>query len=294
MDIHGRFSFGFPELAVVAIGNPIDDFRDPNVAGFPNGLPVIDMIASGFGNDFEYSNNPYEMTFDSQSGSSHSNSPYSPADLERHLRPYDVDTNVLSKRIPFDSETDSETGVNNGILGGIPRSRRTLITTESWDVPMIPDNFKAKLISRLPALAADLGPGSTLAEVNVRADMLIQNNMFAPELLAGLKMNVNRPLGNGWDDNNNGIVDEPAEDKLESNRDFTKFQNPGFDLDRDFNANGGWNSESKARVIFARHLYMLAMLLSDEVDVDLDGDTNTSEQRWKPLGGQQCQCCLGS
>jgi hypothetical protein len=279
MDIHGRFSFGFPELAVVANGNPIDDFRDPNMANFRNGLPVIDMIASEFGNDFEYSNNPYEMTFDSQSGSSHSNSPYSPADLERHLRPFDVDTNVLSKRIPFDSETDSETGVNNGILGGIPRSRRNLITTESWDVPMIPDNFKAKLIARLPALAADLGPGSTLAEVNVRADMLIQNNMFAPELLAGLKMNVNRPLGNGWDDNGNGIVDEPAEANLERNKDFTKFKNPEFDLNDDLVPNGGGalGSEANARILFARHLYMLAMLLSDEVDVDLDGDTNTSE-----------------
>ncbi|MDG2183217.1 MAG: hypothetical protein P8L78_16120 [Mariniblastus sp.] len=277
MDIHGRFSFGFPQTAVVINGNPIDDFRDPNVADFPSGLPVIDMVASEFGNDFEFANNPYEMTFDYQSGSSHSNTPFSPADLERHLRPFDVDTNVLPRTIPFDSETDSETDANNGIVGGIPRSKRNLITTESWDVPMIPDNFKAKLISRLPTLAADLGPTATLPAVNARADQLINAGLFAPELLAGLKMNVNRPLGNGWDDNGNGVVDEPGEANLESNRDFTKFKNPGFDLDRDFNANSGWNSESKARVLFARHLYMLAMLLSDEVNVDLDGDTNTSE-----------------
>lgn len=279
MDIHGRFSFGFPELSVVLNGNTTDDFRDPNVAGFPNSLPVIDMVASEFGNDTEYANNPYEMTFDSQSGSSHSNSPFSPADLERHLRPFDVDTNVLSKRIPFDSETDSETNVNNGIVGGIPRSKRNLITTESWDVPMIPDNFKAKLISRLPVLASDLGANSTLAQINQRADSLIDQGLFAPELLAGLKMNINRPLGNGWDDNGNGLVDEPAEANLESNRDFTKFKNPAFDLNDDLVPNGGGalGSEANARVIFARHLYMLAMLLSDEVNVDLDGDTNTSE-----------------
>ena len=165
---------------------------------------------------------------------------------------------MLPKRIPFDSETDSETNVNNGIVGGIPRSKRNLITTESWDVPMIPDNFKAKLMSRLPVLAADLGANSTLADINQRADLLIQQGLFAPELLAGLKMNVNRPLGNGWDDNGNGLVDEPAEANLESNRDFTKFKNPAFDLDRDFVANGGWNNESRARVIFARQLYMLA------------------------------------
>ncbi|MDB4392016.1 hypothetical protein N9006_01565 [bacterium] len=263
MDIHGRFSFGFPQTAVVINGNPIDDFRDPNVADFPSGLPVIDMVASEFGNDFEFANNPYEMTFDYQSGSSHSNTPFSPADLERHLRPFDVDTNVLPKRIPFDSETDSETNVNNGIVGGIPRSKRNLITTESWDVPMIPDNFKSKLIARL---ATKLGVPKPLSNANLTSlnnladDMLDPTigNMFASELSRGLKMNVNRPLGNGWDDNGNGVVDEPGEANLESNRDFTKFKNPGFDLDRDFNANSGWNSESKARVLFARHLYMLA------------------------------------
>ena len=153
---------------------------------------------------------------------------------------------------------------------------------------MIPDNFKAKLISRLPALAADLGTGSTLPEVNVRADMLIQNNMFAPELLAGLKMNVNRPFGNGWDDNNNGIVDEPAEANIESNRDFTKFKNPEFDLNGDLVPNGGGalGSEANARVLFARHLYMLAMLLSDEVDVDLDGDGNATPSEYSEVIAQ--------
>ncbi|MDB4380516.1 hypothetical protein N9Z70_03915 [Mariniblastus sp.] len=286
MDIHGRFSFGFPELAFVQNGNSIDDFRDPNVAGFPNGLPVIDMVGSEFGNDFEYANNPYEMTFDSQSGSNHSNSPFSPADLERHLRPFDVDTNILSKRIPFDSETDSETEMNNGIVGGIPRSKRNLITTESWDVPMIPDNFKAKLISRLPVLASDLGANSTLAQINQRADSLIDQGLFAPELLAGLKMNVNRPLGNGWDDNGNGIVDEPAEANLESNRDFTKFKNPGFDLDDDLTPNGGWSNESKARIIFTRQLYMLALLLSDVVPVDLDGDGNATPAEYSEVIAQ--------
>ena len=31
------------------------------------------------------------------------------------------------------------------------------------------------------------------------------------ELIAGERMNLNRPLGNGFDDNNNGITDEPGE-----------------------------------------------------------------------------------
>ena len=291
MDIHGRFSFGFPAAAVVIDGNSIDDFRDPNVIGFPTGLPVIDMVASEFGNNAEYVNNPYEMTFNSQSGSSHSNTPFSPADLERHLRPFDVDTNVLSKRIPFDSETDSETNVNNGIIGGIPRSKRNLITTESWDVPMIPDNFKSKLILRLAVKLDTPTPlsNANFSMLNDLADNMLDpsvGNMFASELSRGLKMNVNRPLGNGWDDNNNGVVDEPGEANVEANRDFTQFNNQGFDLDRDYSPNGSWNSESRARVLFARHLYMLAMLLSDEVDVDLDGDGNPTDTEYAQIIAQ--------
>src|SRR5690606_13136528 len=37
--------------------------------------------------------------------------------------------------------------------------------------------------------------------------------LVAPEMLAGLKLDLNRPFGNGRDDNNNGVVDEPGEDE---------------------------------------------------------------------------------
>ena len=35
--------------------------------------------------------------------------------------------------------------------------------------------------------------------------------VIAPELLQGRKLDINRPLGNGFDDNGNGVIDEPAE-----------------------------------------------------------------------------------
>ena len=37
----------------------------------------------------------------------------------------------------------------------------------------------------------------------------IMPGLFAPELLAGRKMDLNRAFGNGRDDNGNGVVDEP-------------------------------------------------------------------------------------
>ncbi len=39
----------------------------------------------------------------------------------------------------------------------------------------------------------------------------IETGILAPELADGLRMDLNRPLGDGHDNNGNGIVDEPAE-----------------------------------------------------------------------------------
>jgi hypothetical protein len=41
---------------------------------------------------------------------------------------------------------------------------------------------------------------------------IVMRQLLAPEIAAGLRLNVNRPFGNGRDDNQNGVVDEPGED----------------------------------------------------------------------------------
>ena len=46
---------------------------------------------------------------------------------------------------------------------------------------------------------------------NARSGPYTQGGMLAPEVLAGRKMNLNRPFGDGRDNNNNGTVDEPEE-----------------------------------------------------------------------------------
>ena len=43
------------------------------------------------------------------------------------------------------------------------------------------------------------------------ADLYSFGGLLAPEVLAGLKMNLNRPFGDGRDNNGNGVVDEPQE-----------------------------------------------------------------------------------
>jgi hypothetical protein len=49
-------------------------------------------------------------------------------------------------------------------------------------------------------------PLLSLLQLNV-----LSQNLLAPEVVAGHRMDINRPFGNGQDDNNNGVVDEPQE-----------------------------------------------------------------------------------
>jgi hypothetical protein len=93
--------------------------------------------------------------------------------------------------------------------------------------------------------------------------------LMSPELLAGLRMDLNRPFGNGGDDMIggifNGIVDEPFEDGIAqplwplpwtSTADTT---NDGG-LATDFPGESG----IRIRQYYARHLYVLARLVLDQ------------------------------
>ncbi len=107
--------------------------------------------------------------------------------------------------------------------------------------------------------------------------------MLAPELVAGLRMDVNRPFGNGRDDNNNNIVDEPLEMPESAYWNTTNMSVParfttspvptnpvnGIDV----NNNNLGDDNALARQLYARHLYILMMLLKDEnFQIDYNGD----------------------
>jgi hypothetical protein len=50
--------------------------------------------------------------------------------------------------------------------------------------------------------------------LTVNEETLLRNSikaLVAPEMLAGMKLDLNRPFGNGRDDDGNGVVDEPGE-----------------------------------------------------------------------------------
>ncbi len=262
MNIHGRFAFGTPLDTFVQTGNSFDDFEDPNYPNFSNGMPVIDMLAStqrpwvGATTLVEFYSNPYEMSFAPLPFGDPNDNPFTAPELERVLRQYDTDSRLLPSRL----SDVTGTALNGG--------QRELITTDSFEVPTLHENLKIKLIRKL----IDENPGLTVALAGARADQMVDSNqqdMFATELLAGLKMDINRALGNGYDDDQDGEVDDPSEANTDQNWDNDSAQ---MDLNNDGTPGIPAAFQQRPRVRLARHLYMLALLVTDQIAVDYNGD----------------------
>lgn len=195
--------------------------------------------------------------------------PFTPADLEVLLRMYDADVGTLYSRL-FALAPDTfvnQTAAQREFLRGI-------FTTESWDAPT------TNRLWGMPEM------GTVYSPYKVSGTNLLTNVMTGyglpvadqpkafrrylyPQFFDGLKLNINRPLGNGVDDDTDGIVDEPGElDPL-----WTDLLSPGirFDADNDGAAHAAMAMSDElivqsnaARQAMARHLYMLAMTLRNQ------------------------------
>ena len=96
--------------------------------------------------------------------------------------------------------------------------------------------------------------------------------MLSPDLIGGLRMDINRPIGNGRDDTGEGVVDEPGEAGVAQPIWPGIFQDPngtpindltfeGLDANRDGTVDAV--DRYLARQLYARHLYVLMMLLTN-------------------------------
>ena len=210
------------------------------------------------------------------------------------------------------------------VVPGI-QDRRRLVTTHSYDLPTFSPsalsrtaigdintvlanakrqdpvpNFPPRSMTDLLAarLQAVNGSKNGLALMNIamlaapngtnnRGTRRSFDTLLSPELLAGLRMDLNRPFGNGRDDVPNnagtpgrGIVDEPLEFRDETNKgakgQMLWDQHPDFpelavraDGDNDgiarFPADGSdpYAHGIFIRQLYARHLYVLARLVLD-------------------------------
>jgi hypothetical protein len=292
-----------------SFGTPTDIWGRGALALDVRGTPLTPYM----GNPTDTVDDPYELNLSrkvirgSQSPAATSltspaDAPFSAAELERILRMYDVDASSLPNGL---RAIVDPTNANLVTL-------RKLITTDSSDLPspgisptrdlgtvlkgqsaafpqVIPtglhivDLLRARLI-----VGRTYPPVLTPAQIQqLNADVAA---MLPAELVAGLRLDLNRPFGNSRDDNGNGVVDEPLEAGSEPGYWTTPSTAPAnFALippnlanGVDVNNNGTFGDAVDARLarhLYARQLYVLMMLFNDQATViDFDGDGNSNPE----------------
>ena len=201
---------------------------------------------------------------------------FSSAEMEFLLRYFDSDAEQLPSRI-FD-------------LARLPfvLEHRNIVTTDQFGLPapsiMTTEELRtdsrfsnAGLALEVPGSIADLLRLRLIVGSAPQQEDLIGADieaMMSLDLLMGLRMDINRLVGNGKDDNDNKVVDEPAEAFGEE----TEFDGTPFDHDNDgyvFAPGYETSPDSDAylaRHKLARHLYVLLMTLRDNrEDIDFQG-----------------------
>lgn len=274
-------------------------------------------IYARMGQNSEQADTPYDLRLQTTIGAtsaSAADKPFVPAELERVLRPFDADAGAIPPRL-------------TSIVSTLGTTYREEVTTESWDVPVpsvaLPPALQTRFASLTVLQRNDLAtagwhPPKHIHDVlaikiyldngsnsvtNTRNILNASLPKLLPyEMLRGLKMNLNRPFGNGLDDNSNRVVDEPGL-VVRSGADFfldgtyrgeilfggppatrerlpqvggtlTTGTNPYYnannvDFDHinsvDVNGDGTVNDADRAmaRQLYARHLYLLALLAID-------------------------------
>ena len=248
----------------------------------------------------EQNENPYQASLDGVA-TGVDDDLFTIAELERILRWYDLDQNMLSGGLKQVTSSTFSSDVN-----------RASVTTRSSHVPVpnlaLTSDMRARAglatsitqANLVDYYAALLG-GMAIATKNTQI-----KNALPFEIRQGGLMDVNRPWGNGLDDDGNQIIDEPNEgngqdddsdgtiDEASETREpngqddngnllvdeFAELAGPGVDTERFWNGTGSniFNSAPpnfkntdasstagrEARQTYARHLYCLMSALVAE------------------------------
>ncbi|MBL9161874.1 MAG: hypothetical protein JNL18_03935 [Planctomycetaceae bacterium] len=313
-----RSSFGTPSdlrarygLGVNAYGQPaFDATLSKEVSAMNNGQDPGLLMDS-----------PYELNLSQKSAAgvqgyaasgygNAADAPFSVAEMERLLRPFDADAGALPSRMALLS----------GVLNTNPQdfAARNKITSDSFDLPTpnisLPHEMAEEqtMYSTDPRFRRPPRTAAELVEMRVRKALNLppfplpvtgpnvlkyrnaMRTLVAPELVNGSRLNVNRPIGNGYDDQTApgnpgyGVVDEPGEEQstprpIWQATDATMARASGFNanfpayateypLDPSSpdpnNPNYLPARQVDHRQLLARHLYVLALTTAAEADYD--------------------------
>ena len=219
---------------------------------------------------------PYEANLINRQASDRLFSRY---ELETVLRRFDSDAGDLPARLAS--------------INTIVQNHR-LVTTHSYDspVPAVPRGFIVdRMIQRMSSLSPEeisLLPEEIAKEIFKEIARELKWKLLWPAMSMNLPLDINRALGNGRDDNNNGIADDPMESKrvrvldlAENTWDRSVDALVAVDIDQNlprsfqaisFHHTNGLDPDDAtlARHFLARHLYVLMMALVDQPSTEPD------------------------
>jgi len=212
--------------------HPFDRYRPnpPGVAGYQNGLPpLISNVQYPYPLAYPLTNAPTQPAPPgTQNMATFSvDRIFTLGELEPLLRQKDRDYAMLPMRLR------AMIGDQPGYDGG-DHIGRFLLTTDSWDIPSpaitatpeiaqalspLPTtnmSFAELLRGKLKAANTSISPSEIQRMIRGAFAQRLSNSldehwrfrMFPDDLLMGLRLNINRPFGNGIDDDKDGTVDE--------------------------------------------------------------------------------------
>jgi hypothetical protein len=202
-------------------GQPTDWMKDTDPATIPSPPgPLGPQLTA------EINDNPYEINL--IDGPQSYDTPYTVAELEALLRRFDADLDSLPPRLYNFLNVSTPGGLirrintlttlsssNNAPRGALPYYMRTGMPTDtttwkSYGYPVagtILDICGSRVAFENGAV--DATTGAVTMPASLQQSIVKQIMPF--EFYHGEMFNLNRPFGNGVDDNGNGVVDEPGE-----------------------------------------------------------------------------------
>ncbi len=138
-----------------------------------------------------------------------------------------------------------------------PNGYSTLVTAKDENlmgfqglIKMLHEQRYRRRTIPVPASPQQDDPELTVSDINV---------LFGMEISQGRRLDLNRPFGNGEDDNGNGVIDEPGEsESLDSAYQTTPVSGQ---YRRGISASSPLRNRLGSRQVLARNLYCLAQLI---------------------------------
>ncbi len=262
--------------------------HDGNLVSAMAGRQAVadDTMTSEFDPIDEAINDPYESD---PRGRKRADAAFSHDEFEAILRSNDFDIDLISNRL------------RDPLRPILPAFQNAITTISvSDDTPPPINKVSSESLYRSVADAM-IGLGVTESEIP---------ELLAIELRLGRKLDVNRPFGNGLDDNGNSVIDEPLEtsrmdyDGYDNNGDGT-IDEPG-EFTGEAQAFGTYDSANlpvpanfqnvipnytpgeaaltsgnypiSGRQLYARHLYVLMMALTNTYNFPVEAATPATDQ----------------